>query len=174
MSLQDYGVADVDMLLAMLRRENELRLSPEVQAAYGAGGYAYYTTVTQALQEQVATEFGISPVQLGVQALWYAESLAPSDAVRAQIKAISLYRKYNRMRDGPLQVGDPAPPLRAPLLQVTALDGKDVRAEEEGKRRDECIMFRTSRTGQRFSLTPRVFELRGDSRPLVVVASSYS
>jgi hypothetical protein len=156
----------------MLRRENELRLSPEVQEAYRVGGYSQYTAVTEALQLQVAAEFGIDPPSLGMQALWYAESLAPSDAVRAQIKEISLYRKYNRMRDGPLRVGDPAPPLRAPLLQVWPMgDGEE---EKDQACDGGSVVVRVSSSGKRYRLEPRTWHLRGDSRPLVVVASSHS
>lgn len=46
---------DDNTILRMLRRENELRLSPETQEKYKAGGLAFesFAAVTEAVQRQV-------------------------------------------------------------------------------------------------------------------------
>ena len=50
--LSDYGVSFPE-LLAMLRRENDLRLCAENQARYKQGGYDGYVEVTESIQQQV-------------------------------------------------------------------------------------------------------------------------
>ncbi len=53
--LEDFGV-NLEILLAMLRRENELRLSPDVQEKYRLGylnGGDNYVAVTDEVQKQV-------------------------------------------------------------------------------------------------------------------------
>jgi hypothetical protein len=51
-TLESVGVT-VPMLFQMLRRENELRLSPTVQEMYRDKKYGGYVAVTVGLQEQV-------------------------------------------------------------------------------------------------------------------------
>lgn len=55
-----------------------------------------------------------------------AESLVPPEAGQeglAAVREASLYRKYNRMRDGPLIVGSVAPELHSDLTQLRPLPG---------------------------------------------------
>jgi hypothetical protein len=71
--------------------------------------------VVEALQRRVAAEFGL-PEAVGLAALRGAEVLcahSPEDA--AEVHEISLYRKFNRCRDGGLREGDPPPD--APLTR---------------------------------------------------------
>ena len=93
----------------ILRRENELRLSEETQRQFKAAGAAGrgdgWLEVVEGLQRQVAAEFGLTEA-VGLDAMRLAESLLPGDQ---EVIEISLYRKYNRCIDGPLQTGDPAP-----------------------------------------------------------------
>lgn len=56
--------------------------------------------VVEKLQHRVCDEFGVK-ADVGLTALRRAEDLLPEDA---EIQEISLYRKYNRCRDGTLQV----------------------------------------------------------------------
>ena len=51
-TLESFGLTLAD-LLAMLRRENDLRLSPATQEQYRRGGYDMYVTVTEGVQKQV-------------------------------------------------------------------------------------------------------------------------
>lgn len=138
-------------LLDMLRRENDLRLSPALQQQYREQGYEAYVPITEALQRQVAGEFGLDPVE-GVAYLQGAESLVRGDEARLRaVREASLYRKYNRCFDGPLDVGDPAPRLVLPLWR---LNGEQSVAEP-------CDTFNECLAAS-------------FSKPLVVIAGSYS
>lgn len=111
----------------MLRREEQLRLADETQAAFaacavraedaaderahGASSEALYECIA-ALQRRVAREFGV-PEAEGVAALRNAEAwVGPGKA-----RELSLYRRHNRCVDGPLRVGDAAPLSRLPPLR---------------------------------------------------------
>lgn len=74
---------------------------------------------------QVAREFGLDEY-VGMMAIQCATSLAPSEKDKAEINEISLYRKFNRMKDGNLQLQDNAPLLAGPLH---FLDSTPVRLE---------------------------------------------
>lgn len=125
-SLSQYGVT-VEVLKNMLRRENELRLGDEVQAKYKAGGYGAYVEITEDVQKQVAKEFDLEEY-LGMELLQCAESLVSDSSDLAEIREISFYRKFNRMRDCPLEVGDDAPYVSKPLFRI---DGSDFRFFED-------------------------------------------
>lgn len=103
----------------MLRREEELRRCEETQQHMLAGGEGSYVPIVEALQAQVSREFGLAP-ELGTMLLRCAESFAQSDEERAEIVALSLYRRHNRCLDGSLQVGDQAPVLQHPLHLLDA------------------------------------------------------
>jgi len=93
----------------MLRRENELRLCQETQNKFksvaSSKGPSGWLDVVEELQRQVCREFAMNE-KVGLVALRYAQDLLPGDI---EVHEISLYRKYNRCRDGKLQVAD-APP----------------------------------------------------------------
>lgn len=120
------GVTSVEMLKSMLRRENELRLSSAVQEQYRAGGYGAYVGVTESVQRQVSEEFGLTELK-GAKALQCADFLVSTAADRAEIHDISLYRKFNRIRDGALTAGQAAPDIKQPLYE---LDGSSVTFRE--------------------------------------------
>jgi len=92
----------------MLRREEELRLSPEVQARYAAvevdGSDVDWMHVTEQVQRCVVREFGASLHQ-------------EAGAIHAMREAaqegtggfVPLYVRYQRARLGQLRVGDNAP-----------------------------------------------------------------
>ena len=119
----------------MLQRENDLRLSSKTQHAFKSAaaaarrnqnseytGGSAWLEVVEDLQRQVATEFGLSE-KVGLDALRNAESILrnnPQDLI--DVKKISLYRKYNRCRDGNLSVGDFSP--NAPLVRVCVDDDR--------------------------------------------------
>jgi hypothetical protein len=70
----------------------------------------------------VAREFSLDE-EVGKRLLQCADSLTSTHAKREAVREASFYRKYNRMRDGPLEVGDRAPDLNRPLRN---LDGSEV------------------------------------------------
>jgi hypothetical protein len=111
--LAPYGVTHAQ-LKDMLRREEELRLCEETQQRMLKEGDDSYVPIVEEIQAQVSREFGLDP-ELGMMLLRCAESFARSDAERAEIIDLSLYRRHNRCVDGSLAVGSPAPVLKQPL-----------------------------------------------------------
>jgi len=90
----------------MLRRENELRLTETTQNLYdtcAASDSAKYTEITDNVQKQVLREFGFSDGVEGLQMYRSALSMFPDDE---EMKNLVYYYKYNRSKQGSLQVGD--------------------------------------------------------------------
>lgn len=71
-------------------------------------------------------EFNVSEVA-GVTAMQCAESLVKNLQDMQEINEISLYRKYNRMRNGCIEVHGVAPNINKPLFN---LDGSQVALQE--------------------------------------------
>ena len=136
---------------AILRRENELRLSPQTQRQFATAaktkGGSGWLDVVEDLQKAVAKEFGLSE-QVGLDAMRKAEALLPGDP---EVMEISLYRKYNRCVDGDLDVGSMAPDV--PLLPV-----------ETG-----CSVNQSARTPKMLYSV-----LRESPQPLVLLVGSYT
>lgn len=102
-----------EILKQMLIRENELRLSPEVQAIYAQynqhpemGDWINYT---YQLQEDLVTEFGYggSPDRIR----WSVNQLRTATAVYPDLAEIPLYVRHNRAKRGELREGDLTPDL---------------------------------------------------------------
>ena len=101
-------------LAEMLKRENELRLSPETQAEFRRREDAFAqfddTTgdwidyVATHLQPQVLREFGFPPDD--EYALW---EMRTATYVYPQLRNLALYVKFNRAERGRLRAGDAAP-----------------------------------------------------------------
>jgi len=144
-------------LSALLRRENELRLAPATQAAYRAAeadgpqqAHGDWMEVTEQLQRAVVRG-ALSPaapqgeLERGLARLrgapherhWSAEQ-------SAELASISLWRRFNRARDGALREG-----YAFPDVALSPLGG------------GACRPLTTFGQG-------------GAGRPLVVVAGSYS
>lgn len=121
-----------DTVKAMLKRENELRLSVEVQNAYQVAikneGFEGFISVTEDLQRRVASEFEFEHEQ-GLQILRCAHLLIS----KAEASELSIYRKYNRLRDGWLVVGSPAPQVET----IFSLDGAPIEGGLLGLREGE-------------------------------------
>jgi hypothetical protein len=144
-TLATFGI-DIDTLKTMLKRENDLRLGEAVQEQYRGRGHEAYVEITEDVQrqvhslcstlpltvilmmlcDQVAREFGFSEEE-GMTLLQCCESLVTDPHDLAAIREISFYRKYNRMRDGDIDVGDVAPSTLRPLYN---LDGSRVQLSE--------------------------------------------
>jgi hypothetical protein len=151
----------------MLRRENELRLTPQVQEAYArthGGG-----KVTIDVQKQVAEEFGFPDVEVGIELLRTAEARFPDDP---EIKQLSHYRKYNRAKQGDLNTGDVAPDVR-----VYNMDGQAVQlfafAGRQSEQREIEPVIKRARVGggEEGAVAAPVI---ADSKPVVLIAGSYS
>jgi hypothetical protein len=111
-SLQSKRVEDVEQLLAaMLRRENELRLHPQVQEVYGNIGddEEEMSRFTTALQAHVASEFNVDTI-VGIELIRSASSLFPETAKLAH------YVRHNRCFRGSLCAGDEAPDVSLSTL----------------------------------------------------------
>ena len=99
------------LVLAMLRREDELRLSEAVQRAYGGSDcFEIFCEITEGVQRQVVAEFGFEEeeaARAAIESLRTCETLWPERA--ADFRQSSHYRKYNRARCGELKPNDAVP-----------------------------------------------------------------
>lgn len=125
----DYGIP-FRVLRSMLQRENELRLSSEIQNQYSIETIDYrgdkLSEITDNLQRQVAREFSIDE-EFGMMLLRSCDLILSDSVQLNEIFNISLYRKYNRCKDGILAIGDIALPLHSKLHLVTeSLDEIDI------------------------------------------------
>jgi len=96
-------------LLRMLKREDELRLSPEVQAMYALQpeSWTWKWQVTDDVQRRVCQECGFAEDENeGLDLLRSSLSLFPDDE---EVKQAAHYLKYNIHTDCPLAVGDTTP-----------------------------------------------------------------
>lgn len=144
------------ILRSMLRREAELRLAPETQAAYheaearGDDNYSWME-VTTTLQQRVVKEFGFGtgPGADGAGASTEVSAEAALGELRAAAprhQDVAFWQKLvqAKAKRGQLRAGDTIPAVE---LRTFEVDGEDVRILE---------------------LVP------SDGRPLAVVALSYS
>ena len=95
-------LGDESVIVAMLKRENELRQSEKVQHRFAVAemsGSSDWIQVASEVQKEVLVEFDIEPTE---DALFAYRNAANSHD-------ISLYVKYNRAREGDLKVGMYAP-----------------------------------------------------------------
>ena len=142
---------------AMLAREEELRLCDETQRSFFAARRdpeGVFNVVAD-LQRRVAREFGLAE-RVGLAALRNAEDWVGVE----KAKELSLYRRYNKCRDGPLREGD-----RAPLESVRPL------VEVLDDEHSDCARAVAIAEYPRRSLSEIA---AASSRPLVLVAGSYS
>ncbi len=99
----------------MLIRENELRLSDEYQKRYKDAeqiSSSSWLDLTDEIQRQIIREFHLEDeMDDALLCLRCATQIYP------ELKEIPLYVRYNRARDGDLQVGDIAPDL--PVVQLS-------------------------------------------------------
>ena len=169
-SARDLSPAEIK---EVLRRENEARLSPETQARFAAVGEVGdgWLEVVEALQREVAVACGLTE-RVGVAAMRNAERLL--DPIHhAEIREISLYRKYNRCKDGDLNVGDAAPDVLVAGLGGEGGEGGEgpgLAAKISGMSRavGGCGANRAT------PRSPSLFDFGRPGRPLVVFAGSYS
>lgn len=121
-ALQSLGKVKIrDLLIQMLRREDELRLSVPCQNEMGKIGEEGEKTeiFLTHLQSQVCIEFGVDPL-VGVDLIRSAMRLFPGDM---EIMTSSHYIRYNRMVPGKLSRGDIIQP-------ATVVDSHDLTSME--------------------------------------------
>ena len=144
---------DLETLSAMLTRENELRLSPQTQALYTEAEKKEdddWMMVTDRLQRQVMREFGVAAADENRALLHFRA--APTH--HPQLKAIPLYHRYQRSRNGDFRQGDTLPQnLHLYDLENRLVDFSALAGNGSGSGRGENDE---------------------NSDPLVVVAGSYS
>ena len=95
--------AQARLLLAALKVENRMRLSPEGQAAFAAAEEKDdddWMEAASRMQFQSLKEVGLAPT---------ARNVALLRATALEHPEIALYVRHNRCRKGELQVGDSAP-----------------------------------------------------------------
>lgn len=92
----------------MLRRENELRLSEDVQKRFEdaerSGSTTDWIEVASEVQKEILREFNVS------------ENALHAYRCAANKHGVSLYVKYNRARKGDLEIGSQAP--NVPVVSV--------------------------------------------------------
>jgi len=103
-----------DATVSMLKRECEMRVSPEMSEKFDDLGdnYAAVHKLHEEIQQEVCKEFGFGAV--GPIALRSARARFPDDP---DVVNAAFYLKYNRARQGALCVGDAVPDV--PLLELT-------------------------------------------------------
>lgn len=94
-----------EMVMRMYARENELRLSPEVQAEYSEQLIPFNGPTTRNLQRQLLREFGLPSCDDGLR-VWWTQRGIYQRAGDAEVLAIPLYVKHDHSRQGDLSVGD--------------------------------------------------------------------
>ena len=142
---------------AMLLEENRLRLCDETMQLYN---YARENKmdpfrVPELIQQEVARRFGIDEA-VAVEAMRCAETLPQlSEADIREVREISHYRKYNRCKDGTLEVGGTVP-LDIGLWKVRGTAGASAGPNVE---RLEAVTLS---------------DVHQSGKPLVIMAASYS
>jgi len=102
---------DRETLVKILMRDNELRLSKEVQEEYWISDYP--SGVTLAVQTQAVSEYGYSNPWIIPSAISYFKD-------DVEIMGIPHYTKYNRSRQGKLNCGDTIPDIPLSTMQGCA------------------------------------------------------
>lgn len=113
---EDERLPSREIVKEMLERENELRLSDDVQrkmAEAEESGMSDWMRVAEQVQKQVAQEFGMSE-EKGLEALRTAAWRFSGDK---ELLSIPVYIKYNRNRRGDLKEGDKAPDVTLQTLE---------------------------------------------------------
>jgi len=108
------------LLKSMLIRENELRVSDEYQKRFAEAeksSFESWLDVADELQRQVIREFHLDEeMDDALLCFRCATQIYP------ELKSIPLYVKYNRARDGDLNLGDTAP--NVPVIELNGQEGQ--------------------------------------------------
>jgi len=107
---EDKNKFDFEILKKMLQRENEIRLSDEIQMQYEEMDMMddeKYVEITDQVQKKVLNEFGFEGNEKERECYRTALEMYPQQ--KEELKQLVFYYKYNRSRDGELKVGDTVP-----------------------------------------------------------------
>jgi hypothetical protein len=102
---------DRDTLIKILARDNELRLSKDIQTEYWAADFP--SAVTLKVQTQAVKEYGYEDPWIIPSAISYYKD-------DPELMSIPHYVKYNRSQPGKVQVGDSVPDLPLTNMQGCA------------------------------------------------------
>jgi len=108
-------------LIQLLKREDEMRHSQEIQKQYDEGWAKYGippTSIEETMQKNLLLEFGIDP-DVGLPIFWSYRSIYGDDP---DIRDIALYIKYDRSGEGNLRVGN-----SMPNVSLFTLDTKPIK-----------------------------------------------
>jgi len=97
---------DRDLLVKMYKRENQVRVSEEIQMKMDKcqmDDDDTYADLLENIQKTVLREFGFDGSNDDVMLFRQGLNMYPEDK---ELKSIPLYSKFNRARDGELQIGD--------------------------------------------------------------------
>jgi len=127
-------------LLKMLRRDDELRLSNEVQTKYALQPdcWDWKWQVTDEVQRQVCREFGFDDVAAGLDLLRGSLALFPGDD---NVRQAAHYLRHNIHRECPLAVGRLVPDV--PLRE---LSGKIVLLHDVLSKKSRTVVIAGSHT----------------------------
>lgn len=125
----------------MLKREDELRLSEEVQDKYGLypESWDWKWQVTDEVQRQVCKEFGFADnVEEGLDLLRSSQVLFPDDE---ELKQAAHYLKYNIHISCPLQIG-----CVVPNIPLYNLSGEETQLHDVAKLHKKTMVLAGSHT----------------------------
>jgi len=129
------------LLLQMLKRDDELRLSNDVQARYALEpeSWDWKWQVTEEVQQRVCEEFGFgSNVAEGLDLLRSSKALFPDDD---EVKQAAHYLRYNIHEACPIAIG-----TKAPELTVYSLSGEAKRFSDVTSKGQATVVFAGSHT----------------------------
>lgn len=166
-SLHGYSIKECKQIVKnMLEREEEMRLHPSVQAAYGRIGEDETSMVsfTTALQSCVATEFNVE-CDLGIELIRSAASLFPDIA-----KNVSHYVCHNRSFRGNLKRGDIAPDV-----PLSTLEGKQTTLWTEIEKKNDTNHHHTHSSSKNLSDAMTTSTSTNTiTKPTVIIGASYT
>lgn len=122
----DSPLPSAEIMTLMLRKEEELRLSPTTQKAYAEASMSRhygrtYVTINHELQLSVVREFGFSDSYVNI--LRAALSLYSREEV--PMSAFPFYVRFNRSKRGDLTKGSKAPDVPLALLSTPSSGDSD-------------------------------------------------
>lgn len=125
----------------MLKRDDELRLSDDVQARYALEpeSWDWKWQVTEEVQRRVCEEFGFgSNVAEGVDLLRSSKALFPGDD---EVKQAAHYLRFNTHEACPISIG-----TKAPELTVYSLSGEITQFCDITRKGRATVVFAGSHT----------------------------
>jgi len=108
----------LETMIQMLKREDELRLSPEIQKLFANPGFDTIH-VAEEVQKQVVNEFGFENMEESLSFIRTAPLLYPESP---EVCKIPHYMKFNRSKQGELNVGDTIPNSKLAHLDGVPID----------------------------------------------------